>query len=216
MKSLCAALLTLLFAPLWSQSHSPAYHSLVNPFIGTGGHGHTFPGACAPFGMVQLSPDTRIDGSWDGCGGYHYSDSLLYGFSHTHLSGTGCSDYGDILIQPQIGSSEVMPAAQHPLAFSHQKEAAQAGYYQVELENGVKVELTASAHVGFHRYQFPGPKGSLLLDLEHRILHFEMRVAHLRFCNASGSPRFQSLGRRAARLFCHALEPPFALGQVGL
>ncbi|MDA0686480.1 MAG: GH92 family glycosyl hydrolase [Bacteroidetes bacterium] len=178
MKSLCAALLALLFAPLWSQSHSPAYHSLVNPFIGTGGHGHTFPGACAPFGMVQLSPDTRIDGSWDGCGGYHYSDSLLYGFSHTHLSGTGCSDYGDILIQPQIGSSEAMPAAQHPLAFSHQKESAQAGYYQVELENGVKVELTASAHVGFHRYQFPGPKGSLLLDLEHRdpTLECEWRI----------------------------------------
>ena len=80
MKSLCAALLAMLFAPLWSQSNSAAYHSLVNPFIGTGGHGHAFPGACAPFGMVQLSPDTRIDGSWDGCGGYHYSDSLLYGF----------------------------------------------------------------------------------------------------------------------------------------
>ncbi len=74
-------------------SQSPAHY--VNPFIGTGGHGHTFPGATVPFGMVQLSPDTRIDGSWDGCGGYHYSDSVVYGFSHTHLSGTGVSDYGD-------------------------------------------------------------------------------------------------------------------------
>ena len=71
----------------------------VNPFIGTGGHGHTFPGATAPFGMVQLSPDTRLDG-WDGCGGYHYTDSIVYGFSHTHLSGTGVSDYGDVLLMP--------------------------------------------------------------------------------------------------------------------
>src|ERR1041385_7552441 len=74
----------------------------VNPFIGTGGHGHTFPGATLPFGMVQLSPDTRLTG-WDGCSGYHYSDSAIYGFSHTHLSGTGISDYGDILLMPTIG-----------------------------------------------------------------------------------------------------------------
>src|SRR6267154_4819298 len=77
----------------------------VDPFIGTGGHGHAYPGATVPHGMVQLSPDTRIDGSWDGCGGYHFSDSVIYGFSHTHLSGTGCSDYGDIMF---------MPVATHP------------------------------------------------------------------------------------------------------
>ena len=74
-------------------------HKHVDPFIGTGGHGHTYPGATAPFGMVQLSPDTRLEG-WDGCGGYHYSDSVIYGFSHTHLQGTGVSDYGDILLMP--------------------------------------------------------------------------------------------------------------------
>src|SRR6202007_676107 len=79
----------------------------VNPFIGTGGHGHTFPGATVPFGMVQLSPDTRIDGSWDGCSGYHYSDSIIYGFSHTHLSGTGCSDFGDINLMPTVGTISV-------------------------------------------------------------------------------------------------------------
>src|SRR5690606_23418769 len=73
--------------------------SYVNPFIGTGGHGHTYPGATMPFGMMQLSPDTRLDG-WDGCSGYHYSDSYIYGFSHTHLSGTGVSDYGDVLLMP--------------------------------------------------------------------------------------------------------------------
>src|SRR5260221_10896361 len=76
--------------------------NLVNPFIGTGGHGHTYPGAVVPHGMVQLSPDTRLEG-WDGCSGYHYSDNYIYGFTHTHLSGTGCSDYGDILLMPMIG-----------------------------------------------------------------------------------------------------------------
>src|SRR3954464_8190525 len=76
----------------------------ASPFIGTAGHGHTFPGATAPFGMVQLSPDTRVDGSWDGCSGYHYDDDTIYGFSHTHLSGTGCSDYGDILFMPGSGA----------------------------------------------------------------------------------------------------------------
>jgi len=74
----------------------------VNPFIGTGGHGHTFPGATYPFGMMQLSPDTRFSG-WDGCSGYHYSDSTIYGFSHTHLNGTGCEDYCDILLMPVVG-----------------------------------------------------------------------------------------------------------------
>jgi putative alpha-1,2-mannosidase len=78
------------------------YAQYVNPFIGTGGHGHTFPGATVPFGMVQLSPDTRLEG-WDGCSGYHHTDSVVYGFSHTHLSGTGVSDYGDILLMPTTG-----------------------------------------------------------------------------------------------------------------
>src|SRR4029453_16243811 len=78
----------------------------VDPFIGTGGHGHTFPGATMPFGMVQLSPDTRLTG-WDGCSGYHYSDNIIYGFSHTHLSGTGISDYGDILLMPTVNRVSV-------------------------------------------------------------------------------------------------------------
>ncbi len=78
------------------------YAQYVDPFIGTGGHGHTFPGPTMPFGMVQLSPDTRLKG-WDGCSGYHYSDKVIYGFSHTHLSGTGASDYGDVLIMPTVG-----------------------------------------------------------------------------------------------------------------
>ena len=77
------------------------YTKLVNPFIGTGGHGHTYPGAVMPFGMVQLSPDTRYDG-WDGCSGYYYTDTVVYGFSHTHLSGTGIPDYCDVLFMPTV------------------------------------------------------------------------------------------------------------------
>src|SRR5205814_1697188 len=113
----------------YSQSASAKY---VNPFIGTGGHGHTYPGATVPFGMVQLSPDTRIDGSWDGCGGYHYSDSVIYGFSHTHLSGTGCSDYGDIMLMPMMGEASFDNKI-YSSKFSHQTEKVSAGYYAVHL-----------------------------------------------------------------------------------
>ena len=109
------------------------YVKLVNPFIGTGGHGHTFPGACAPFGMVQLSPDTRIDGSWDGSSGYHYSDSIIYGFSHTHLSGTGVSDYGDVLLMPTSADINFDPK-NYSSKFSHKKEFAEAGFYKVHLD----------------------------------------------------------------------------------
>ena len=138
----------------------------VNPSIGTGGHGHTYPGATAPFGMVQLSPDTRLDG-WDGCGGYHYSDSAIYGFSHTHLSGTGVSDYGDLLLMPMLEvnwtSDEVRTA------FSHKNEKANAGSYEVLLANDIRVELTASPRAGVHRYTFPkGAPAYLLVDLLHR------------------------------------------------
>ncbi|MCD4723666.1 MAG: glycoside hydrolase family 92 protein, partial [Bacteroidales bacterium] len=98
----------------------------VNPFIGTGGHGHTYPGAMVPFGMVQLSPDTRKD-NWDACSGYHYSDSTIFGFSHTHLSGTGVGDYGDIRLLPWSGGLdpviEKYKAGELPYAgFSHEDE----------------------------------------------------------------------------------------------
>ena len=95
--------LLLTFVLVNGVTAQPYYTALVNPFIGTGGHGHTYPGASMPFGMMQLSPDTRLEG-WDGCGGYHYSDSIMYGFSHTHLSGTGIADYCDVLVMPFTGS----------------------------------------------------------------------------------------------------------------
>ena len=141
----------------------------VNPFIGTGGHGHTFPGATLPFGMVQLSPDTRIDGSWDGCSGYHYSDNVIYGFSHTHLNGTGVSDYGDIMIMPTMGKSS-LDYKDYSSKFSHQNEKASAGFYAVKLDkHNIDVRLTASTRIGFHEYTFnTAGQANIVLDLNHR------------------------------------------------
>ncbi len=148
----------LLLSFAFSQTH------LVNPFVGTDGHGHTFPGATVPFGMVQLSPDTRVAG-WDACAGYHYSDSTLLGFSHTHLSGTGIADYGDILFLPLTG----MPGAKHRVRFSHNKESASPGYYRVQLlDEHITAELTATRRVGVHRYTFPKTnQATIQIDLRH-------------------------------------------------
>ena len=144
----------------------------VNPFIGTGGHGHTYPGATMPFGMMQLSPDTRLDG-WDGCSGYHYSDDYIYGFSHTHLSGTGVSDYGDILLMPTNAinfnnGSDGKPG--YRAHFSHDNETAEPGYYKVLLDSThIEVELTVSKRSGIHKYSYPSSENQyVILDLEHR------------------------------------------------
>jgi predicted alpha-1,2-mannosidase len=145
------------------------YATLVNPFIGTGGHGHTYPGASMPFGMMQLSPDTRLEG-WDGCGGYHYSDSMIYGFSHTHLSGTGVSDYGDVLLMPFTGSVK-WNNSEYASPFSHKNEEASAGFYQVLLDkHNIDVSLTTSYRSGMHRYVYKNKpeSGNILIDLEHR------------------------------------------------
>src|SRR5690606_12535064 len=123
---------------------SQNFHKHVNPMIGTGGHGHTFPGATLPFGMVQLSHDTRIDGSWDGCSGYHYSDSVIYGFSHTHLNGTGVSDFGDNMLMPTMGEPS-LDNKSYNSTFSHANEKASAGFYSVKLDDdNIDVKLTAS------------------------------------------------------------------------
>jgi predicted alpha-1,2-mannosidase len=157
----------------------------VDPFIGTGGHGHTFPGATVPFGMVQLSPDTRLTG-WDGCSGYHYSDKLIYGFSHTHLSGTGIPDYGDVLFMPMIGLHSFTATGDrentrgYANTFKHENESATPGYYSVKLDDGLLVELTTTARVGFHRYTFPEHTdvGNVILDLTHRdrVLDSALRI----------------------------------------
>lgn len=146
----------------------------VNPFIGTDGHGHTFPGAAYPFGMVQLSPDTGLEG-WDWCSGYHYSDNSIIGFSHTHLSGTGRSDLMDVMLMPTVGAIQLTPGSKekpdegYRSRFSHDEETASPGYYKVRLKDyDVMAELTVSPRCGFHRYTFPESKEAhIILDLSH-------------------------------------------------
>ena len=153
--------------------------SYVNPMVGTDGHGHTFPGAIVPFGMIQPSPDTRLEG-WDGCSGYHYSDDTIYGFSHTHLSGTGCEDYGDVLLMPvdelqlrelKLWESDMRDS--YKRHFMHENETAQAGYYKVTLDEngfpGTTVELTADRRVAYHRYTYMAEGyNAFVIDLRHR------------------------------------------------
>lgn len=140
----------------------------IDPFIGTDGHGHTYPGATTPFGMVQLSPQTRLDG-WDGCSGYHYTDSIIYGFAHTALSGTGVSDYGDILLMPFVGEP-VFSQLEYRSPFRKENEYAEAGYYRVFLDKpSVLAEMTTSTRVGYHRYTFPeSDEANIIIDLKHR------------------------------------------------
>src|SRR5476649_35282 len=138
------------------------YTKFVDPFIGTGGHGHTYPGAVVPFGMVQVSPDTRLTG-WDGCSGYYYTDTVVYGFSHTHLSGTGIADYCDILFMPTTGEPK-FNNTDYRSGFKKKNEAASPGYYKTKLDKyNIDVELTATARVGVHRYNFPNtPQANII------------------------------------------------------
>lgn len=168
-----AALRRMLAAPPLSGG-TQDYTKFVKVAIGTGGHGHNFPGASVPFGAVQLSPDTSVHG-WDHCSGYHYSDASILGFSHTHLSGTGCIDLLDFLLMPATEDfhfdpkAEVDSAGSYRSKFSHDDEVASPGYYSVLLQgSGVKAELTATERVGIHKYTFPASEKSVfLLDLTH-------------------------------------------------
>lgn len=174
----------------------------VNPLIGTNGMGHTFPGACVPHGLVQLSPDTdtvphNVDGAYqkrayEYCAGYQYHDKTIVGFSHTHFNGTGHSDLGDILIMPVTGKVKFNPGtADDPDAgyrsrFSHDTEKAHPGYYSVMLDDyGVKAEMTTTERVGVHKYTFPEGEGHILLDLIHGIYNYDGKVlwASLRIVN---------------------------------
>lgn len=168
----CVAAASLMTASL-ANAQSDRLTTLVNPFIGTGGHGHTHPAATRPFGMVQVGPDTRM-GGWDGSSGYHYSDTRIIGFSHTHLSGTGVPDYGDILLMPMAGAAyannglDGTPGYSAP--FTHLSETASPGYYAVILDGSdIRVELTATTRTAMHRYTFPaGREAHIVIDLEHR------------------------------------------------
>jgi len=141
-------------------------------FVGTGGHGHTFPGATLPFGMVQLSPDTD-NARWDACSGFHRSDGSIMGFSHTHLSGTGIGDMLDVLVVPTRGTLELEPGALDGSTKGYRQlfsdEHAEPGYYRVRLESGVLAELTATERTGLHRYHFPAGPGHILIDFVHMI-----------------------------------------------
>lgn len=147
----------------------------VDPFIGTGGHGHTYPGPSLPFGMIQPGPDTRLTG-WDGCSGYHYSDSTVFGFSHTHLSGTGVADYCDILFLPATGQLKLRNNYENTARdgygsrFRKSTERAEPGYYRVTLDDyRVDVELTATLRTAWHRYTFRNADNAhVLIDLTHR------------------------------------------------
>ncbi len=168
------------------------YTDEVNVFIGTGGHGHTFPGPTLPHGMVQLSPDTRLMG-WDACSGYYYDDSSIMGFSHTHLSGTGIGDYGDILFMPVVGEKPLVagtnenPDAGYRSRFSHEQESARPGYYQVLLkDDSINVELTATLRVGMHRYTYPkADDARLIIDMEPTIHGHQHPVTQIRIVNDS-------------------------------
>jgi predicted alpha-1,2-mannosidase len=141
-------------------------------FVGTGGHGHTYPGPSLPFGMVQLGPDTD-NARWDACSGYHRDDGSIMGFSHTHLSGTGIGDMLDVLVVPSRGPLKLVPGALgkpdegYRQRFS--EELAEPGYYRVRLESGVLAELTVTERTGQHRYHFPAGEGHILIDLAHMI-----------------------------------------------
>ena len=175
------SLLVALLAVSCSEGSLTTY---VNPLVGTDGHGHTFPGAIVPFGQIQPSPDTRLEG-WDGCSGYHYSDDTIYGFSHTHLSGTGCEDYGDVLLMPVkndhsfepdvvtcVGGEPVPWAFRemYKSHFSHKNETAKAGYYKVLLDRtNTIVELTADRRVAYHAYTYADDhNNAFVIDLRHR------------------------------------------------
>jgi predicted alpha-1,2-mannosidase len=160
-----------------AQAQAPRLTSYVDPLIGTGGHGHVFIGANVPFGAVQLGPQNIFKG-WDWCSGYHYSDSLLTGFSHTHLSGTGGSDLGDVLIMPYTGAlktdkgQQKVPHQGYLSRFSHKREVARPGYYAVTLDDyNIRAELTSTERVGMHRYTFPkdGKPARVIIDLKEGI-----------------------------------------------
>jgi predicted alpha-1,2-mannosidase len=206
------ALLTLATSASFAKS---ALES-VNPFIGTAEHGHVYPGATVPFGMVQLSPDTR-DTTWDGCSGYHHSDSSILGFSHNHLTGTGCADLGNVLLIPTVGPLRLSPGSQpgegYRARFSHDQETARPGFYQVYLTDyKVNVELTATARAGLHRYTFPKTtEGHVVVDLQHgidnKVTDAQLTIENAR--TASGYRRSAGWGGDKIYYFVMEFSRPF-------
>ena len=192
----------------------------VNPFIGTGGHGHTFPGATAPFGMMQLSPDTRLSG-WDGCSGYHYTDTTVYGFSHTHLSGTGVSDYGDLLLMPFTGKIQLNNGSNgeegYVSTFKKENEVAQPGYYRTLLEeDNISVELSTTLRAGMHQYTFneKTEEQQLLIDLVHRDKVLEAHLEIVSPTEIIGFRKSDAWAREQAFYFVLEFNKPIIEPQI--
>ena len=167
-----ASLAGVLPSPVWAAAAARPAAGKPDLFVGTGGHGHTYPGPSLPFGMVQLGPDTD-NARWDACSGYHRDDGSIMGFSHTHLSGTGIGDMLDVLVVPSRGPLKLVPGAlDKPDEGYRQRfseELAEPGYYRVRLESGVLAELTVTERTGQHRYHFPAGEGHILIDFAHMI-----------------------------------------------
>ena len=193
-KTILLLLSVIFIGSLSAQNKKEDLTQYVDPLIGTQEMGHVFPGACVPFGMVQLSPDTdtipyAVDGEYTGtvyryCAGYQYSDPTIVGFSHTHFSGTGHSDLGDFLIMPTVGDLKLNPGtADKPESgyrsrFSHDTEEATPGYYRVKLDDyNIDAELTTSEHTGFHQYTFPeSDDAHIILDMNHALYNYDGKV----------------------------------------
>lgn len=185
------------------------------PLVGTDAHGHAYPGAIVPFGMVQLSPDTPLRG-WDGSSGYHYTDSAIHGFSHTHLAGTGVGCLGDVLLMPTVGEVHLeagTPGHGYTSRFSHANETATPGYYRVFLQDPkVTAELTATPRCGFHKYSFPPTdQAHMILDLVHgvdsRAIESTLQVEGND--TVSGSRISEGWGGRRAVYFVMQFSKPF-------
>lgn len=204
-------ILVLLIAVLaqYASTAQKNYTALVNPFIGTGGHGHTYPGASVPFGMMQLSPDTRM-ADWDGSSGYHYSDSVIYGFSHTHLSGTGIPDYCDLLFMPFTGETK-WEKEDYRSTFSHANEKAEPGFYEVLLDkHKIRAQLTTTTRAGMHQYVFPsGGNGKLLIDLTHRDKLLDVFIEKINDHEVRGFRRSRSWASDQQLFFHIRSEQPF-------
>lgn len=206
----------VLLLPFSNLAQSRDYTQFVDPFIGTGGHGHTFPGATMPFGSVQLSPDTRRD-NWDGSSGYHYSDNTIHGFSLTHLSGTGIPDYCDILFAPMIGKAvfygndKGKRSNGYASKFSHSNETAEPGYYSVKLDDdGIFAEMTATPRVGLQKYRFPkSEEAKIILDLAWRDALLDYSIEVVGNNRVEGYRRSSSWAKDQVVYFSAEFSKPF-------
>lgn len=212
--SICAAMTALAIVAC---SGSEDYVSKVDPYIGSGGHGHVFVGANVPNGMIQVGPQ-NIHKGWDWCSGYHYSDSIVIGFTHTHLSGTGCADLGDILLMPYTGDVRTSRGSQEDISgscssyYSHDNETVRPGYYSLTMDNGIGVELTATERVALHRYAYPaGQTPRLLINLQegNGDTAYETSLTKVDDYTIEGY-RFSSGWSRHKVYFCLRSEQPIA------